>query len=78
LESLKIAMQFARGVRDAKLSDENIGAAALDRLQAPLEDPGNIADDPDLLHSLRLFLATSNASEQTYTDAINAAMEHHP
>lgn len=50
----------------------------MERLKNPLEDPGDIVDDQELLHSLRLFLATTNASDRTYTEAISAAMEHHP
>ncbi|KAJ7130450.1 hypothetical protein C8R44DRAFT_591631, partial [Mycena epipterygia] len=78
LENLQIAMQFARGVRDAKLSDEDLGAETMERLKNPLTDPGDIARDADLLHSLRLFLATTNASDRTYTEAVAAALEHHP
>lgn len=33
LEHLKLAMQFARGVRDAKLSDEDLGPIIIDRCQ---------------------------------------------
>ncbi|KAJ6565791.1 hypothetical protein DFH09DRAFT_1472439, partial [Mycena vulgaris] len=77
-EDLRITMEFIRGLRDAKLEDEDLGEEVMHRLRHPLHRSEDVSKDPDLLHSLRLFLATTNASVQTYTDAANAAREHHP
>ncbi|KAJ7437485.1 hypothetical protein B0H11DRAFT_1635924, partial [Mycena galericulata] len=78
LEDLNITMEFIRGLREAKISDEDLGEEAMHRLKNPPTYPVDISDDPDLLHSLRIFFATTTAANQTYTDCAAAALEHHP
>ncbi|KII83655.1 hypothetical protein PLICRDRAFT_32845 [Plicaturopsis crispa FD-325 SS-3] len=78
-EEIILGQQFIQLLRVASLDDESetLDPDVLERLRSPLQGPPNL-DDPHLRLSIDLFLATNNASRQTYIDSRNAFLRCHP
>ena len=72
IDDIRLTQEFIDALKRASLDDDNFDPADLERLRHPPQEPLNIAD-PDLRLSLDIFLAVSNASEQTY-HAVRAAL----
>jgi len=77
LEELKIALAFIDAVKSASLENGNLSPETLMRLRQPIQGQPSVGD-PDVRLSLDLFLAVSNASQETYTKTRNAILHRHP
>ncbi len=75
--TLQIALQFIEEVKNAKLDDEKLDPDVLNRLRNPMQVP-LVIEDPDTLFSIKLFSATSKASQATYSEVREAILERHP
>ncbi|KAJ6494491.1 hypothetical protein C8R45DRAFT_1052932 [Mycena sanguinolenta] len=71
LEDLKIALELISAVENASLDNGDLNAETVHRLRNPIAASLDISD-PSLRFALDIFIATSNASEETY-DAVRAA-----
>lgn len=76
-QELKIALDFNRFIAGATLENGDLGVEELESLLNPARDIPEI-DSDDLLLSLKLFLSTTNASNQVYHDVRNDIMDVHP
>ncbi|KAG5645799.1 hypothetical protein H0H81_008774, partial [Sphagnurus paluster] len=76
-EELKLALQFKKALEAASLDNGDLDAEQLFNLRNPAEHPPLI-DDDNLLLSLKLFISTSNASNQVYTDVRADIMDTFP
>ncbi|KAF8074615.1 hypothetical protein FPV67DRAFT_1354269, partial [Lyophyllum atratum] len=76
-EELKIALQFKKALEAASLENGDLDADQLHNLRNPPQTVLNI-DDRDLLLSLKLFISTTNASDQVYTDIRADIMDDDP
>ncbi|KAI0325002.1 hypothetical protein GY45DRAFT_1438715 [Cubamyces sp. BRFM 1775] len=73
LDDMKNTLEFIRLLQTATLEDSNLPQEVIDRIRNPPNEPLMI-DDADLLLSIELYLAVSNASQETYNavrDAIH-------
>jgi hypothetical protein len=77
LKDLKIALAFIDAVKAASLENGDLHPDTLKHLCQPIQRELNI-EDPDVCLSLNLFLAVSNASQETYTSTHNAILCRHP
>ncbi|EGN98321.1 hypothetical protein SERLA73DRAFT_123651 [Serpula lacrymans var. lacrymans S7.3] len=79
LEDLQNAIEFLSAIKDANLDDPNmpIHPETLKRLRNPPQHPC-VLEDAHKCFTLDLFLATTNASEQTYNDVCKAYACLHP
>ncbi|EIW53805.1 uncharacterized protein TRAVEDRAFT_133072, partial [Trametes versicolor FP-101664 SS1] len=77
LKDLKLSLEFISMLQDANLNDSGLDTDVLHQLKNPPQYPLDLSDK-DLLHSIDLFFATVNASEQTYEDARAAAIRREP
>jgi hypothetical protein len=65
IENIKITQEFIKEICAAMLENRNLDDNVVHHLRNPLEEPTSISD-PDICLSLDLFLAITNASEETY------------
>ena len=77
IDDIRLTQEFIDALKRASLDDDNFDPADLERLRHPPQEPLNIAD-PDLRLSLDIFLAVSNASEQTYHTVRAALLRYDP
>lgn len=77
IEDIQQALDFIQAVQNASLENGDLDDETVDRLRNPIQKQLDVSD-PDLRHSLDLFLATSNASEKTYNDVRDATLRRHP
>ncbi|OBZ68340.1 hypothetical protein A0H81_11892 [Grifola frondosa] len=77
VDDICIAKEFRKQLRTAQLEKSGLSKQNIFRLQNSEEAELDI-DDPILCLSLDIFLAISNASEQTYMDVHDALMHYHP
>jgi hypothetical protein len=77
LQQLKVAMYFIRSLFNATHENSGLPADVQERIDAPLAEEFNLDGADDLL-SLRLYLATSSASRETYQSCCAAVMQHSP
>ncbi|KAJ7669959.1 hypothetical protein DFH06DRAFT_1037923, partial [Mycena polygramma] len=77
LEDIVQAQQFIAAVRNASLDNGDLDPDCVQRLRHPIEEELDVSD-PDLRYSLDLFIATSGASDKTYTDVREANLRRHP
>ncbi|OBZ71428.1 hypothetical protein A0H81_08373 [Grifola frondosa] len=77
LEELKIAQKFIDALKNASLDDDQLDPSVLDQLRNSVHAPLEI-DDPDLRLSLDIYLAVSNASQDTYNDVRAAILRRYP
>jgi hypothetical protein len=77
LDEIKISLAFIDGLKKASLDNEDLDDNVRTRLRNPPQETLDV-DDPDLRLSLDIFLAVSNASQDTYTNVRNAILRRHP
>ena len=77
LEDLKITLKFIKLIHGATLDNGGLDPNTIDQLRNPIEQPLDVGD-PDLLLALRIFLATTSAAHDTYTDVMYAISERFP
>jgi hypothetical protein len=80
LAELKTAQEFISALQDASLEhDDGLDAEAKTRLKDPITELINLDDDPDLRAGIDIFLATTNASDETFKDvriSVNSYLQH--
>ncbi|KAH9160378.1 hypothetical protein EDB89DRAFT_2117194 [Lactarius sanguifluus] len=74
---IKVSQDFIKEIRAATLDNGNLDGDLIDRLRNPCEQPADISD-PDIWLSLDLFLAVTNASEDTYKSCRDAILRRYP
>lgn len=77
IESIRIMEQFIAEISSATYASSKLDAKTIECLKNPLHDISAL-DDPDKRLSLKLFLASSKMSQETYNDVRKAIMERHP
>jgi hypothetical protein len=77
IEDLRIALEFKRALEKASLDNGDLDDEELERLRNPVTQIVDI-DDRDVLLSIKLFLSTSNASDQTYKNIHKDLVEDSP
>ncbi|KAI0054683.1 hypothetical protein BV25DRAFT_1816712 [Artomyces pyxidatus] len=77
IEDIELTRKFIRAVQEATLDDNKLDADTLDRLRNPPRTPPDI-DDPDVRISIDIYLATTNASQDTYKDVRTAILRRYP
>ncbi|KAL0056640.1 hypothetical protein AAF712_016754 [Marasmius tenuissimus] len=77
IESIRITQEFIRLIRAATLDDGHCPEEVINRLRKPLETPVDISD-PSIRLAIDTYLATSNASDDTYTAFREAYKRKHP
>lgn len=77
VEELKIALEFQQALKHASLDNGDLDTESLARLRNPPQTLFELPD-PDVLLSLKLFISTTNASNQTYTDVCADIADVHP
>jgi hypothetical protein len=77
IEDLQIALDFIQAVKNASLDNGDLDDETLERLRDPSTEPLDISD-PAHRYSLDNFLATTNASEETYNAICDAYIRRHP
>ena len=75
--SIKVTQEFIKEIRAATLDNGNLEEALIYQLRNPLEEPTDISD-PDIRLSLDLYMAITNASDETYTNCRNAILRRYP
>jgi hypothetical protein len=78
LEDLRIAQQFVRAVNAGTLAEEPLPPEVIKRLLDPIQTTVDIDSMPGLRLSLDIYLAVSNASEQTYHSVRDAIIRAYP
>ena len=68
LEELKIAQDFIEGVRNASLDNDGLDPEVLKNLRHPIQEQLDLSDKPGLRASIELFIDTTTASEQVYSN----------
>ncbi|KAF8068691.1 hypothetical protein FPV67DRAFT_1415071, partial [Lyophyllum atratum] len=76
-DELNLALQFKKALQAASLENGDLDADQLYNLRNPPQEVLKI-DDKDLLLSIKLFISTTNASDQVYTDVRADIMEDQP
>ncbi|KAI0360028.1 hypothetical protein OH77DRAFT_1501733, partial [Trametes cingulata] len=75
-EDVRIALEYIRLLRHARLDDSGLDQELLEQLRNPPEVELTI-DDPDVVLSIELYLGVGNASIETY-NAVRDALARHP
>jgi hypothetical protein len=80
LSHLNIAMEFAQAIESASLGDEfsKLDQRTLDRLRNPPTTIPDIDATPGLQLGIDIFLALTNAAQETYTSIRKAILKSHP
>jgi hypothetical protein len=71
LEDIKTMLQFINSICNATLDNGGLDLKMIEWLWNPLQHPPNVSD-PDLLLTLQIFIAMTNAAQDTYTDILHA------
>jgi hypothetical protein len=77
LPDLQISMAYIRLLRQATHANSSLPDSVLQRIYAPFSQEFNL-DDPDERQSVKLFLATMDASRHAYEDACAAVVDRDP
>jgi hypothetical protein len=77
IENIKVTQAFIKEIHAATLDNGNLESAIINQLRNPLEEPTDISD-PDIQLSLKLYMAITNASDETYTTCRNAILGRYP
>jgi hypothetical protein len=77
IENIKFTQEFIKGIRTATFENGGLGDDVIHGLRNPCDEPTSISD-PDVRLSLDLFLAVTNASEQTYHACRDAILHRYP
>ncbi|KAJ3001952.1 hypothetical protein NUW54_g6112 [Trametes sanguinea] len=67
LGDMKTALEFIRLLQHASLDNAGLPAELIERIRKPSSVPFSI-DNPDVLLSIKLYIATANASDDTYNE----------
>jgi hypothetical protein len=76
LEELKIAQDFIEGLRNASLDNDGLDQELLENLRNPIQEQLDLSKKPGLRASIELFIDTTTASEQVYTNACKTFARH--
>ncbi|KAI0040163.1 hypothetical protein FA95DRAFT_1585105 [Auriscalpium vulgare] len=77
IEDIKTALKFIRTIEQATLDNGNLDPEIVERLRHPLTAAVDLTES-GLRLSLDIYLAITNASEQTYNDVCAAILRAHP
>ena len=77
IENIKFTQKFIEGIHTATFENGGLDSDVIYGLRNPCDEPTSISD-PDVRLSIDLFLAGTNASEQTYQACHDAILRHHP
>ena len=77
LDDLNISLSFINSIRSATLDNGGLDDETIERLRNPPEGPPDV-DNPDLILAIKIFLATTKASQDTYTDVGEVISERFP
>ncbi|KAJ8487112.1 hypothetical protein ONZ45_g14448 [Pleurotus djamor] len=77
IESVRLTQEYIRLIESATLETAMLDDDTLERLRDPPQHPVDISD-PDTRLSLDIFLATSNASEETYHAVRRGILRYFP
>jgi hypothetical protein len=77
VDELRCALEFIQALWEASLDSDGLDNDVLVQLCHPPQEPFEFVD-PDLQLSLKLFISTTNSSQQTYTDICLDILEWHP
>ncbi|OSC96709.1 hypothetical protein PYCCODRAFT_1462331 [Trametes coccinea BRFM310] len=67
LEDMKTSLEFIRLLQHATLDNSGLPPEVIGRIRKPPDMPFAI-DDPNVLLSIKLYIATANASDDTYNE----------
>lgn len=79
IEDVSIALKFIELLKNASLDneEESLTTEVLDQIRGPFQEPLTL-DNPDERLSLDLFLAVTNASEETYNSVRDGILRRYP
>ncbi|KAF8270602.1 hypothetical protein EI94DRAFT_1570823 [Lactarius quietus] len=77
IDSIKVAQDFIKEIQAATLDNGNLDDDLIECLCNPPEHTADISD-PNVRLSLDLFLAVTNASEETYKLCRDAILHRYP
>ncbi|KAL7279560.1 hypothetical protein ACG7TL_005959 [Trametes sanguinea] len=77
LEDMKTSLEFIRLLQHASLDNTGLEPELIQHIRNPTNTPFAI-DDPDVLLSIKIYLGTTNASEDTYNMIREAIMDRFP
>jgi hypothetical protein len=77
IENIKVAQAFIKEIHAATLDNGNLESAIINQLRNPLKEPTDISN-PDIQFSLKLYMAITNVSDETYTTCRNAILGRYP
>ncbi|KAN0121381.1 hypothetical protein V8E52_003277 [Russula decolorans] len=77
IENVKYAQEFIEGIHTTTFENGGLDNNVIYSLRNPCDEPTSISD-PDVRLSLDLFLAVTNASEQTYQASRDAILRRYP
>ena len=77
IENIKVTQAFIKEIHAATLDNGNLESTIINQLRNPLKEPTDISD-PDIQLSLKLYMAITNVSEETYTTCHNAILGRYP
>ncbi|KAJ3001526.1 hypothetical protein NUW54_g6368 [Trametes sanguinea] len=77
LDDMKTALEFIRLLQQATLDNSGLQPELVEQIRGPRCSAFAI-EDPDVLLSIKLYLATANASEDTYSEIRDAIMARFP
>ena len=77
IENIKFAQEFINGIHTTTFENGSLGDDVIHGLRNPRDELASISD-PDVRLSLDLFLAVTNASEQTYHACRDAILHRYP
>ena len=77
IENIKLTQEFIKAICTATFENGGLGDDVIHSLRNPCDESTSISD-PDVRLSLDLFLAVTNASEQTYHASRDAILRRYP
>ena len=77
IDDLNISLAFINLICSATLDNGGLDAETIHRLRHPPKGPPD-TDNPNLLLAIKIYLAVTKASQDTYTSVSEAILEHFP
>ncbi|KAI8990710.1 hypothetical protein BD414DRAFT_413739, partial [Trametes punicea] len=77
LDDMKDTLEFIRLLQNATLEESGLPSEGIHRIRNPIDQPLRI-QDPDVQLAIELYIAVSNASEETYNAIRDALMRRFP
>ena len=77
IENIKFTQEFIKGIHTTTFENGGLDSNVIYRFHNPCNEPTSISD-PDVRLSIDLFLAGTNALEQTYQGCRDAILHRHP